>query len=581
MTDESESSRSERVTNASTVSFQYDKAGRLIAEQGADGRVRYELDELDNLATLHLPHEQRIDFLSYGSGHVHQVRCGEHLIADIERDDLHREVMRTQGRLTLGLNYDALGRRTWQSAATDPNTIGPGQGKLWRTYRYSAQGELAEQTDNTRGALQFEYDPAGQMLRRSKPDGRTDLERFAWDAAGNLLDEIQRKSAGRVEGNRLQMWQDIRFEYDAWGNLKTKLSGHRQTQHFSFDAENRLIGVKTEIRGGRIETTFEYDALGRRVGKSERHIEVSGRISPEQTRRFVWQGLRMVQELRETGLSNYVYSADSPYTPMARVDAYTGPMPVTYEPDSHGAMQPVRAKVRPRVLHFHTDLVGAPMEVTDEVGELAWVGDYTAWGKVKKDTEHAFQARIEQPLRYPGQYEDDSTGLHYNTMRYYDPDVGRFISQDPIGLMGGENLYAYAPNPTGRIDPLGWVNESATGYSVYGLFDKGASQPYYVGVTDDLSRRAGEHIQSGRLGQGTEIRALDRNVTYGQARGYEQAYIEHYQTKTGVIGEEITAANRGNKVASFDHSSQARTPSRQANFEGNYREKMNGLKGGC
>jgi RHS repeat-associated protein len=95
------------------------------------------------------------------------------------------------------------------------------------------------------------------------------------------------------------------------------------------------------------------------------------------------------------------------------------------------------------------------MEVTDEAGDLAWVGDYTAWGKVKKDTDHAFQARIEQPLRYPGQYEDESTGLHYNTMRYYDPDVGRFISQDPIGLMGGENLYAYAPNPTHWVDPLG------------------------------------------------------------------------------------------------------------------------------
>ena len=64
-------------------------------------------------------------------------------------------------------------------------------------------------------------------------------------------------------------------------------------------------------------------------------------------------------------------------------------------------------------------------------------------------------ARIEQPLRYPGQYEDESTGLHYNTFRYYDPELGRFISQDPIGLAGGDNLYGYAPNPTGWMDPLG------------------------------------------------------------------------------------------------------------------------------
>jgi RHS repeat-associated protein len=111
---------------------------------------------------------------------------------------------------------------------------------------------------------------------------------------------------------------------------------------------------------------------------------------------------------------------------------------------------------RPAIYHFHTDLVGTPLEVTDEQGELAWAGDYSAWGKARDASDLAMQSRIEQPLRFAGQYADDSTGLHYNTFRYYDPDVGRFISQDPIGLLGGENLYAYAPNPTGWIDPWGW-----------------------------------------------------------------------------------------------------------------------------
>lgn len=62
---------------------------------------------------------------------------------------------------------------------------------------------------------------------------------------------------------------------------------------------------------------------------------------------------------------------------------------------------------------------------------------------------------MHQPIRFQGQYFDAETGLHYNRFRYYDPDVGRFISQDPIGLAGGDNLYAYAPNPTGWVDPLG------------------------------------------------------------------------------------------------------------------------------
>ncbi|MDI6457774.1 RHS repeat-associated core domain-containing protein [Cronobacter muytjensii] len=62
---------------------------------------------------------------------------------------------------------------------------------------------------------------------------------------------------------------------------------------------------------------------------------------------------------------------------------------------------------------------------------------------------------VYQPLRYQGQYFDAETGLHYNRVRYYDPDAGRFISQDPIGLAGGINLYQYAPNPLVWVDPLG------------------------------------------------------------------------------------------------------------------------------
>ena len=112
----------------------------------------------------------------------------------------------------------------------------------------------------------------------------------------------------------------------------------------------------------------------------------------------------------------------------------------------------------PHVYHFHTDLVGAPLELTHQAGELAWAGKYSAWGKVEMGEDVARVPRVDQPLRYPEQYADENTGLHYNTFRFYDPDIGRFISQDPIGLVGGSNLYTYAPNPTGWMDPLGWLN---------------------------------------------------------------------------------------------------------------------------
>ncbi len=62
---------------------------------------------------------------------------------------------------------------------------------------------------------------------------------------------------------------------------------------------------------------------------------------------------------------------------------------------------------------------------------------------------------VQQNLRFQGQYLDRETGLHYNLYRFYDPDIGKFISGDPIGLAGGINLYQYAPNPLSYIDPLG------------------------------------------------------------------------------------------------------------------------------
>ncbi|EAS1842014.1 hypothetical protein ACY76_14655, partial [Salmonella enterica] len=70
-------------------------------------------------------------------------------------------------------------------------------------------------------------------------------------------------------------------------------------------------------------------------------------------------------------------------------------------------------------------------------------------------------AYFHQPLRLPGQYFDDETGLHYNLFRYYAPECGRFVSQDPIGLAGGINLYSYAPNPLSYIDPLGLCKKFA------------------------------------------------------------------------------------------------------------------------
>ena len=87
---------------------------------------------------------------------------------------------------------------------------------------------------------------------------------------------------------------------------------------------------------------------------------------------------------------------------------------------------------------------------------MVWSANYKAWGEAKAAIDKAAQAAgIDNKLRFQGQYLDEETGLHYNRHRYYDPHSGRFVSQDPIKLAGGNNLQVYAPNPTMWVDPLG------------------------------------------------------------------------------------------------------------------------------
>ena len=138
--------------------------------------------------------------------------------------------------------------------------------------------------------------------------------------------------------------------------------------------------------------------------------------------------------------------------------------------DNTETIEPATETVH-RLYYYQNDQLGTPRELTDTEGEIAWSATYQAWGNTVKvnwtqtsealqPTDLAANEAVHQPIRFQGQYFDADTGLHYNRFRYYDPDVGRFISQDPIRLAGGDNLYAYAPNPTGWVDPFGLTSKS-------------------------------------------------------------------------------------------------------------------------
>jgi RHS repeat-associated protein len=105
------------------------------------------------------------------------------------------------------------------------------------------------------------------------------------------------------------------------------------------------------------------------------------------------------------------------------------------------------------IRYYHCNHLGTPLALTNTQGEIVWQAQHDAWGNITKEYN---PYGIRQDIRLPGQHQDRQTGLYYNRHRYYDPKLGSYINQDPVGLSSGEpNLFAYVNNPIHWIDPLG------------------------------------------------------------------------------------------------------------------------------
>ncbi|ENN9181503.1 TPA: RHS domain-containing protein [Enterobacter hormaechei] len=487
------------------IAYRHDAAGRVLSESGINGEVGYEWDAMSNLTGLTLPGEQKLAWLHYGSGHVSAIRFGQQLVTEFTRDRLHREVRRTQGAREQLRQYDSLGRRTLQRSELSTDVTLPEQALLERLYRYTARGELSGVSDTLRGEVDYGYDAEGRLLKHYEARQGHSRAQFSYDAADNLAAS---DAVVPVTDNRLQHWQALFMKYDYWGNLVSRRNGLYE-QHYAYDAENRLVSARGTGPEGRFEARYHYDALGRRTRKI-----VTTTHGTTDTR-FLWQGYRLLQEQQESGLcSTYVYDPNEAWSPLARVDH-------------------LRDQSSGEIYWFNTDLNGAPLEVTDERGAVRWSGQYGSFGEVRHQSEGFSRlvnrtAMAHQPLRYAGQYADGETGLHYNLFRYYDPQVGRFIVQDPIGLNGGWNLYQYAPNPLGWIDPLGL---SCTGTNRRQALNKAkdtagiprSQQPERQWIVGSDKRRRG----STNYQYSEDLGSHGRYYEYTDAQGHKKVVVEH------------------------------------------------------
>ncbi|MBU1306649.1 MAG: RHS repeat protein [Alphaproteobacteria bacterium] len=323
--------------------------------------------------------------------------------------------------INLSRTYDQDYRLTQQS-------VGPWQAN----YGYDANSNIQSLESGLFGDLLYGYDALDRLIREDEGNQRL---QYGYDAVGNrtskaLIGLSEGQPMGSVvtdlsyasDSNRLVSIDGLAVTTDATGSL-TQYSNNR---NFEYDAQGRLAQVNI---GSNVIAQYRYNALGQRTNK----------ITGTATTTFLYGPNG--QLLGETRYSPTGAKLSSQF--FLWLDSLPlGGITLTY--DAEGGIASSNA------FYLHADHLNTPRLATNQSGDEVWRWKSDAFGVGAADGTATIN------LRFPGQYYDDESGLHYNYFRDYDPETGRYVESDPIGLAGGLNTYGYVHgNPVRYTDPMG------------------------------------------------------------------------------------------------------------------------------
>lgn len=382
------------------------------------------------------------------------------------------------GSALLALTWDAAGRvsqiqQEHQLPATDGSTTQ--QATITSVYSYDSAGRL---TGNTHTA------PAGLLLPAgwSLPDtlGPTSAT-YAYDANGNrtqaqysapttagALSTLQRSFQTEASSNRLQSYTEtvtipgsatqtrsVNYQYDASGALQHKGDGN----YLHYGADGRLAQVSASASGDSPQRiSYTTNSLGQRMFKSDTRPPASSAAAVTEHTVYAEDGvgstvLGQYANLRSADHAGLPGESDS--TEVIYLTTPAGPLPVA-------------AQINGRLYAIDADHLNTPRRLTTPQGQVAWQWLITGFGETPPTTAaqgyaqpgivnpYSYGEDLQFALRYPGQQWDAETQLAYNLNRYYDPQLGRYVQGDPIGLDGGWNRFAYvAGNPLNFADDEG------------------------------------------------------------------------------------------------------------------------------
>ncbi|MFG2127918.1 putative T7SS-secreted protein [Streptomyces sp. NPDC048751] len=420
------------------LSLLRDRHGNLVSERINGREVAYQYDEFGQLTGRTTPSGAVSAWEYDPDGRPFRFTADGRVIA-LEYDRIGREVGRRFGEsLSVSRSFDAMNRLVSQAVEHSRRRIQS------RTYAYRADGSLTKVDDQLSGVRHYELDQAGRTTRVS---GDGWAESYAYDQLGNqtAADWSARQFGDDGCGDRAYQGADlvragrIRYELDAAGRVvlrqKTRLSRKPDTWRYSWDAEDRLTEVVTPDG-----TTwrYQYDALGRRIGKQR--VAANGVDVLEQVD-FTWDGVSLCEQTTTWGDSR-----DS-----LTLTWHLNGGEAVAQSERRAMATASQEEIDTRFFAIVSDLSGSPCELIDESGEIAWRARSTNWGKLS----WSVGSQAYTPLRFPGQYCDSETGLNYNYFRYYDPEVGQYVSLDPLGLAPAANPVGYVDRPSVSCDPLG------------------------------------------------------------------------------------------------------------------------------
>ncbi|WKE65730.1 DUF6531 domain-containing protein [Gallaecimonas kandeliae] len=393
-----------------TKRFQHDHLGRLVRATTEGRRLDWQYDGQGNVSrhgqdqfAVHYRHQAgRLEAMTLPDGTQIQYR----------HDDQGRwQQLLVNGEPMIDRRFDGRGQEQQRQASHnvqhqvwDRNKLlvsrqWQGQEAVTRRYSWDDDNRLEWLEDSRLGERRFQRDAAGQLLG----DGRG---QYRYDDGGNRLEaDGQKLFLDRLAGKR--RFDELGAEI-AWRG--------EEEERRRFDAEGCLVAFD---KGG-MQLRYGYDALGRRAWRQ----------GPDGQVNYLWDGDLLLGEERGGAWQWFLR------------DPETG--------------EPLLTLVDGKPYYYELDWRALPVRLWSGDGQVAWQGDSDAWGQVTESGD------IRQPLRLPGQFADELSGLYFNRFRDYDPRTGRYLTPDPLGIKGGLNSYRYTPNPVDYIDPLGLCEVSSS-----------------------------------------------------------------------------------------------------------------------